>query len=189
MIVAETIYRRRGEENRPEKEELAQIDSSLWWLPRQFEKGKDFIKEPSRTAGGYRKGMVRAVRIHSLSGTYAVQYEDIRVPPPPELHVEIRHTAIVASSCDQLAREGQLKGYIPEGSSPKYPFTLGLMGVGVITEVGSGLLDYQIGQRVCYVTAAEPGSFSEQRVILAKYLVPVPAFLTDEQTASVLFEV
>ncbi|CAM6099481.1 unnamed protein product [Calypogeia fissa] len=132
--------------------------------------------------------MVKAVRVHSLSGKHTVQYEDIRVPPPPESHVEIRHTAIVASSCDQLAKEGQLPGYSLDWSSLKYPFTLGLSGVGVITEVGSGLLDYQIGQRVFYVSADEPGSFSEQRVICAKQLVPVPEFLTDEQTASIIFE-
>lgn len=131
---------------------------------------------------------MKAVRVHSLSDKYTVQYEEIRVPPPPESHVEIRHTAIIASSRDQLAKEGKLRGYSPAWSSLKYPFTLGLSAVGVITEVGSGLLDYQIGQRVFYANADEPGSFSEQRVICAKHLIPVPEFLTDEQTASILFE-
>ncbi|CAM6105557.1 unnamed protein product [Calypogeia fissa] len=87
------------------------------------------------------------------------------------------------------ARQGRpIAGLFPGLVISEYPFTLGLSGVGVITEVGSGLLDYQIGQRVFYVSPDEPGSFSEQRVICTKQLVPVPEFLTDEQTASIIFE-
>src|SRR6185436_7415015 len=72
------------------------------------------------------------------------------------------------------------------------PAIIGNEGAGVIERVGDGVTDLKAGDRVVYVSpsgmAAQPGAYSELRVIEASRLVRIPAGVSDEQAAAALLK-
>jgi NADPH2:quinone reductase len=59
--------------------------------------------------------------------------------------------------------------------------------VGVITELGTGVLNHQIGQRVGYVNPPDKGAFSETSILPTNCLIPLPSNIADEEAAALLF--
>lgn len=63
----------------------------------------------------------------------------------------------------------------------------GMEAVGVVTAVGYGVTGTKVGDRVGY--AGRPmGSYSEERLIFADRLVPIPENVDDETAAAILLK-
>ncbi|KAG0614594.1 hypothetical protein M758_6G188800 [Ceratodon purpureus] len=127
-----------------------------------------------------RRSMVKAVRVHTVGGRHHVQVEEVELPRPGCNEVEVRHTAIGLNYPDVEDCRGGLH-------ARHTVYTPGSSAVGVITELGTGVLNHQIGQRVGYVNPPNKGAFSEASVVPITCLVPLPSNITDEEAAALLF--
>jgi putative PIG3 family NAD(P)H quinone oxidoreductase len=100
-------------------------------------------------------------------------------PSPPlgadDLRIAVRATAV--NRADLLQREGRYPP--PSGASP----ILGLECSGVISELGSNLVGWNIGERVMALLPG--GGYAEEVVVHAGSAMRIPAALSDEEAAAI----
>ena len=108
---------------------------------------------------------MRAIEISKNGGPEVLELKDISLEKPNADEVTIAHEAIGLNYIDTYHRSGLYPLKLPTG--------IGAEGAGVITEVGSNIKDFSIGDRVAY--AGTPlGSYSTHRNYPTKNLVKVP---------------
>jgi NADPH2:quinone reductase len=123
--------------------------------------------------------MVAAVRVHKPGGPEAMVFEQIDLPAPGKGEVRIRQTACGINYIDTYFRSGMYP-------APTNPFVVGNEGAGTVTEVGPGVADLKVGDRVAYVINL--GGYAAERNMPADRLVKVPATVTDEQAAGMMLK-
>ena len=107
-----------------------------------------------------------------------LQVREVPTPTPGPGEVRVRMIASPVNPSDLLVVRGRY------GVLPKLPSTPGFEGVGVVDEVGPGILGRLVkGKRVTAINSAG-GNWAEYAVIPAKQARPVPADLAEEQVAS-----
>ena len=121
---------------------------------------------------------MRAIQLTETGGPEVLKLVDIPTPKPRAGQALVRHTAIGVNYIDTYHRTGLYP--IP------LPFVLGTEGAGVIEQLGEGVTDLFIGQRVAYTQ--HMGSYAEYIVVPADKLVPLPDHITDQQAAAVLLQ-
>ena len=108
---------------------------------------------------------MKAIQISKNGGPEVLELKDISLEKPKADEVTIEHKAIGLNYIDTYHRSGLYPLKLPTG--------IGAEGAGVITEVGSNIKDFSIGDRVAY--AGTPlGSYSTHRNYPTKNLVKVP---------------
>ena len=122
--------------------------------------------------------MTRAIRIHQTGGPEVLQMEEVTVPAPGRGQVKIRHHAIGLNFIEVYFRKGAYPAELP--------FTPGNEGAGEVIAVGKGVEDFKVGDRVAY--AAMPGSYAEERLIDAKFLVKLPKYISYEMGAAMMLK-
>lgn len=131
--------------------------------------------------------MVKAVQVHTVGGRHRLKVEEVELARPGCLEVEVRHTAIGLNYLDVQDCKG---GHYHSTHHPSV-FTPGRSAVGIITELGTGVLNHKIGDRVGYVHAPskyeKSGAFSEANILPTSHLIPLPSTITDEEAAALLF--
>ncbi|KAK7325046.1 hypothetical protein VNO77_29087 [Canavalia gladiata] len=122
--------------------------------------------------------MVKAIRVHELGGPQVLKWEDVEIGEPKEGEVRVRNKAIGVNFVDVYFRKGVYK-------APSLPFTPGVEAVGVVTAVGVGVIDRQVGDVVAY--AGRPlGSYAEEQILPADNVVPVPPSIDPIIGASIM---
>jgi NADPH2:quinone reductase len=118
--------------------------------------------------------------MHTTGGPEVLQWEEVEVGAAGDNEVLLRQTAVGLNFIDTYHRSGLYPvGDLPSG--------LGVEGAGVIEEVGSGVTDLSVGDRVAY--AGGPiGAYSERRVLPAERLVKVPAGVEDATAAAMMLK-
>ena len=124
--------------------------------------------------------MPAAVRIHKTGGPEVLSYEEMDVPNPGPGEARIKHTAIGVNFIDTYQRSGL---YAAPGGLPS---VLGSEGAGVVTAVGAGVTEVQIGQRVAY--ASVPGAYASERNIDASKLLVLPDSIDGKIAAAMLLK-
>lgn len=109
--------------------------------------------------------MGKAIRIHSHGGPEVMFYEDVPTAEPQAGEVLVRHSAIGVNFIDVYYRSGLY-------AAPGFPFTPGNEGSGEVIGVGSGVTEFQPGDRVAYVAGL--GSYATERIVEARSLVKLP---------------
>src|SRR3984893_16155488 len=123
--------------------------------------------------------MTHAIRFHTTGGPEVLVREEVSVGKPGPGEARIRHTAVGLNFVDIYNRSGLYPVPLPSG--------LGGEGAGVVEEVGPGVTGLKPGDRVAY--AGGPlGAYSEERVMPAERLVPVPDGITDQQAAAMMLK-
>ncbi|KAF6149887.1 hypothetical protein GIB67_008608 [Kingdonia uniflora] len=124
--------------------------------------------------------MVKAIRVHELGGPEVLKWEDVEIGEPKDGEIRVKNKAIGLNFIDVYFRKGVYKAV-------SMPFIPGLEAVGVVTAVGPGLTGRQIGDVVAH--AGYPmGSYTEEQILPANVVVPVPSSLDPVLAASVLFK-
>jgi NADPH2:quinone reductase len=100
---------------------------------------------------------------------------EIASPTPQPGEVLIKHSAIGVNFFDINFRRGDYK-------LSTLPAILGMEACGYIEQLGAGVTDFKVGERVCYATGPI-GAYAEKRVLNQKFLIIPPANLTDTQIA------
>lgn len=127
--------------------------------------------------------MSKAQVIHELGPPDAMRWEDWPVPDPGPGEVRLRHTAVGVNFADTYHRGGISHPW----PVPPCPVVIGFEGVGVAEDVGEGVTDFQVGDRVAY--GIPPlGSYAEIRNYPADKLLHLPDGLDDRQVAALLMK-
>ena len=111
------------------------------------------------------EGGVKAVRVYEFGGPDVLRYEDVDVPKAGrgEAVVKIAASGSITLMCS--TRIGRVK-------APTIPFVIGAEAAGVVTEVGEGVTEVKVGDRVGYAMAL--GSYAQYAVVPAWKLVTLP---------------
>jgi NADPH:quinone reductase len=123
---------------------------------------------------------VHAVRIHTNGGPEVLGYEAVECARLQKNQVRIRQTAIGVNFIDIHHRSGR---YPNQG----FPLVLGMEGAGNIEDIGSGVQDFKIGDRVAYFSHS-PGAYIQVRTIAADRVVKLPDFIDDATAAAVMLK-
>jgi NADPH2:quinone reductase len=105
-------------------------------------------------------------------------YEDVDVPRPGPGEAQVRIAASGLNYLDVQYRIGRVKAPLP--------FVIGSEASGVVSEVGSGATDLEVGDRVAW--AMTLGSYAEYAVVPAWKLVVLPAGLDMQIAAGVMLQ-
>jgi NADPH2:quinone reductase len=124
--------------------------------------------------------MVAAVRVHKTGGPEVLTLDDIEVPAPGQGQIKIKQHAIGVNFIDTYFRIGLYPS--PVGM----PFVAGNEGAGQITEVGPGVTDLRVGDRVAYVVAL--GGYAGERLLPAERAVKLPDNISYEQAAAMMLK-
>lgn len=124
--------------------------------------------------------MAKAIRIHEHGGPEVLRYEEADPGKPGKGEVLLRHTAIGLNFIDTYFRTGLYPA--PNG----LPLTPGGEAAGVVVELGEGVTELKVGDRVAY--AGAPGSYAEERVMPADRLVKIPDGVSDEEAAAMMLK-
>jgi NADPH2:quinone reductase len=122
----------------------------------------------------------QAVRFHAPGGTEVLKLEELDLPEPGAGEVRIRHTAIGLNFQDIYARSGAYPFPLPSG--------LGTEAAGVVEAVGPGVTDFQVGERVCYISGPVLGACATHRNYPTARLLKSPAHMSDDQLAAMMLK-
>lgn len=123
--------------------------------------------------------MARVARIEANGGPELIAFHDVELAPPAAGQVRIRHTALGLNFIDTYHRRGIYPVALPA--------ELGVEGVGVVEEVGTGVSEFSVGQRVGYF-GPERGAYATHRNIDAASLFALPDDIDDETAAAALLK-
>jgi NADPH2:quinone reductase len=122
---------------------------------------------------------MKAIRVHRHGGPEVLTYEDVGIGRPGPGEVLVRNRAIGLNFVDTYFRSG---AYAPPG----LPFIPGNEGAGEVVEAGEGVAGFSPGDRVAYVETL--GSYAEQRIVPAHFLVHLPDAIDFETGAAMLLK-
>jgi NADPH:quinone reductase len=124
--------------------------------------------------------MPNAIRIHQHGGPEVLKWEahDPGTPGPGE--ALIRHEAVGLNYIDVYHRSG----LYPLPSLPAVP---GLEAAGVVEQIGPGVTEVAVGDRVAYA-GVPPGAYAEKRCIPAHRLVKLPETITCLEAAAMMLQ-
>jgi NADPH2:quinone reductase len=123
--------------------------------------------------------MSHAIRIHAYGGPDALKFEDIPVGKPGRGEVRLVQKAVGINFIDIYQRTGLYK-------LPNLPAVLGMEGAGDIVEVGEGVPDLKVGDRVAYAGCA--GAYAEERLAPADRMVKLPGTIGYDTAAAMMLQ-
>ncbi len=121
----------------------------------------------------------RVVRIEECGGPEKMMLTTVELPPPGDGEVLLRQTAVGFNYIDVYQRKGIYPLPLPTG--------LGYEAAGIVEAVGPGVDQHRPGDRVAYINAGV-GAYADYRNVPADRLVGIPAGVTNEQAAALLFK-
>ena len=123
--------------------------------------------------------MSHAIRIHGYGGLEALSFEPIIVGKPGRGEVRLQQKAIGINFIDIYQRTGLYK-------LPALPAVLGLEGAGDVVEVGEGVADLKVGDRVAYAGSA--GAYATERLAPADRMVKIPDTISYDTAAAMMLQ-
>ncbi|KAF3996056.1 quinone oxidoreductase family protein [Glaciimonas immobilis] len=122
--------------------------------------------------------MAQQIVIKQYGGPEVLTLQDVDVGHPGPGEAKLLHTKIGVNFHDVYVRSGLYK-------TLTLPGTPGIEAAGVVMELGKGVNNVNIGDRVAYITGAY-GVYASERLIDANLLISLPDTLTDTVAASAL---
>jgi NADPH:quinone reductase len=121
---------------------------------------------------------MKAIRIHTHGEADVLQRDSLNTPKAEPGHVTIKIEAAGINFIDIYQRRGLYK--VP------LPYTLGLEAAGVISQVGIGVEDFQVGDRVAY--SSIPGAYAEYAHAPAEKIVKIPEGVDIKTAAAAMLQ-
>ncbi|MDF0486729.1 quinone oxidoreductase [Sphingomonas sp. H39-1-10] len=122
---------------------------------------------------------MKAVTLNGAGGAEVMRYADVPEPVAGPGHVMVEVAAAGVNFMDIGARRGLVGGGYK-------PTILGVEGAGRVLDVGPGVVDFRVGDRVAWVFA--PSSYAERVAVPADSLVRVPDDIADVTAASLMMQ-
>lgn len=124
--------------------------------------------------------MPKAIRIHQHGGPEVLKWEEMDPGKPGPGEALVRQEAVGLNYIDVYHRTGLYP-------LPSLPATPGLEGAGVVIEIGEGVTEVAVGDRVAYA-GVPVGAYAEIRRIPAHRLVRLPAEISTLQAAAMMLQ-
>ena len=124
--------------------------------------------------------MTRAIRFDSFGGPEVLEYRDVVLAEPGPGQARVAHRAIGVNFIDVYHRTGLYPLTLPSG--------LGGEGAGVVSAVGPGVTHVVPGDRVAYTAPAPLGSYADERLVDAQWLVKLPPGLSEQTGAAMMLK-
>ncbi|MEQ1658158.1 MAG: quinone oxidoreductase [Hylemonella sp.] len=121
----------------------------------------------------------KQVVLTELGAPEVMKLQTVELPPPGADEVRLRQTALGFNFIDIYQRKGVYPLPLPTG--------LGHEAAGVVEAVGDRVKDVKVGDRVAYMNAGL-GAYADRRNVAAARLVHLPAGVSDEAAAALLFK-
>ena len=122
----------------------------------------------------------RAVVLHKNGDADQMVWEEINLPDPEYDQVLIKHEFVGFNMIDVYHRSGVYP-------TPSKPCFLGTEASGVIEQVGTGVKNLNIGDRVAYAGSNSGlGSYSYSRLMGTSDLIKIPDWMKSEVAAAIL---
>jgi NADPH:quinone reductase len=122
----------------------------------------------------------RVVQVRRFGGPDGLEVIDAPLPTAGRGEVRVRVLASSLEYTDTLIR----RHVYPQTAARRPPFVLGYGVVGQIDQLGDGVRDFQVGDRVADMTVL--GSNADYRTLQAVHLTRVPAGVDAAETATVI---
>ncbi len=122
---------------------------------------------------------IKAVRISGVGGPEVMKLEEIDLPAPAPGEVRVKHTAIGLNFIDTYQRSGLYPMPLPGG--------LGLEAAGVVEELGAGVGNLQIGDRIAYGTGPN-GAYANANNVHSTRVVKLPDAIDDKTAAAMMLK-
>lgn len=123
--------------------------------------------------------MAKATRFYETGSADVLKLETVEVGAPGPGEARVRHTRIAVNFIDIYFRTGIYPAVLPSA--------LGSDAVGVVEEVGEGVTDISVGDRVGYLIGPQ-GAYSDVRVMPAQVLIRLPAGISDSTAATLMMK-
>ncbi|MFJ8063642.1 quinone oxidoreductase family protein [Psychrobacillus sp. NPDC096426] len=123
---------------------------------------------------------MKALIFETFGGPEVLQYKEIDEPAMKENEVLVRMKAIGLNFADIYRRKGN---YHLAGNPP---YILGYEGAGVVEQVGTGISDWKVGDRIGF--ADVPFANAELVAVPVEKAIPLPDDISFEIAASVLLQ-
>ncbi|MDQ4062750.1 MAG: alcohol dehydrogenase catalytic domain-containing protein, partial [Actinomycetota bacterium] len=120
---------------------------------------------------------MKAIRVEEFGEPEVLQHVDAERPSPGEGEVLVEVKSAGVNYADTMRRRDQ---YV---ESQDLPFTPGSEIAGTVAEVGDGVEDVNVGDRV--VTLLGAGGYAEYVVAPARNLIPIPDELDFDEAAAI----
>lgn len=124
--------------------------------------------------------MPKAMIIHETGGPEALSWEDYDPGKPGPGEALIRHEAVGLNFIDVYHRTGLYP-------LPELPHVPGMEGAGVVEQIGEGVDEVAVGDRVAYA-GLPPGAYAEARCMPAHRLVKLPEGIPSRQAAAMMLQ-
>jgi NADPH:quinone reductase len=121
---------------------------------------------------------MKAIRIHRHGEADVLQRDSVNTPKPEPGHVTIKIEAAGINFIDIYQRKGLYQ--VP------LPYTLGLEAAGTVSQVGIGVEEFQMGDRVAY--SSIPGSYAEYVHAPTDKIVKIPDGVDTKTAAAVMLQ-
>jgi len=123
---------------------------------------------------------VKAIVVEELGGPEVLRLREQPAPVPGPGQILVDISAAGVNFMDTGARRPGSAATRP------VPFVPGVEAAGSVRELGAGVSDFAVGDRVTWVYAH--GTYAEQIALPAAAAVPVPAGISDEIAAAVMMQ-
>lgn len=111
--------------------------------------------------------MAKAIRFDRIGGPDVLYSTDVQVGRPGPGQVRMRHVAVGLNYADTYFRDGTYPIPLPSG--------IGVEGAGIVEELGEGVTQVAVGDRVTYTGFTNTlGAYSTERLIDAAPLIKLP---------------
>jgi NADPH2:quinone reductase len=117
--------------------------------------------------------------MYKTGGPEVLLWEDFDPGHPAAGEILVRNEAVGLNFIDVYHRTG----LYPLPSLPTVP---GVEGAGIVEEIGEGVSEFSVGDRVAY--SEPPGAYAEARLIPAHRLVKVPDSISTQQAAAMMLQ-
>ena len=124
--------------------------------------------------------MTKAIRIEEFGGPEVLQWVDVELGEPGPGEARVAHRAVGVNFIDTYHRSGLYPVALPSG--------LGGEGAGTVVSVGPDVDFVSPGDRVAYAAPTPAGSYSEERIMPAKWLTRLPDSIDDETAAAMMLK-
>src|SRR5213083_762129 len=111
---------------------------------------------------------MKAIRVHQFGEPEVLRLEEVPTPQPGPGQVLVRMHAVGVNPVETYIRAGTY------ARKPALPFTPGNDGAGLVEEVGEGVKEFRLGDRV-YTSGSISGTYAEYALCDPVQLHPLPA--------------
>lgn len=122
--------------------------------------------------------MAEAIAVRTYGQSNVMQAEIVELGSPGRGEIRIRQTAIGVNYHDVYVRSGLYKTL----ALPGIP---GCEAAGKVVELGAGVTDLSVGDRIAYVTSAY-GGYASERLLPASQALKLPDAVSDMQAGTTL---